>query len=268
MNHGTQPCRIKHTDYDFLSNHLLGSAGTPVFDNEFFADAGLTMPNQDIEDTEFTPPTPPMPFGCTDFAQSDISTDLTGTIHNPNDLEAVTHANKNNGCDIRVSLDAARGLGWFKQYFNIRSNSTVDWFDAFRLAHLTGVANSEKRSITWVTPWFPSWESAIQQGKKVMPQPTLGEMKNASSYSWHNSKFDGWTTVDGILVERNKSWQGPSIGNKGFVYFDRATINMVMTIPGTVAFTPSNTPVTNPVTVSLPVLKWVLSVVLTFFGRL
>lgn len=285
--HGARPSRVKHTDYDFLKNHRrFGVSGVRVkFANEFFSDAGLTMPNQNETDAEYTPPTPPMPYGCTDFIQSELPTDITKQIHNPNELEAITGANARGGYDIRASLDAARAIGWIKQYFNVRAAGLIDFFDAFRLAQVAGVNLNEQRSISWGTPWFPSWEDAILKGKTIMPMPTNDELRDiraqtslfgrfaglwggTSTIPWHNSKLDGWTTKEGTLVYRNKSLQGNQIGEKGFIFFTRDVINMVMTIRGTVAFTASNTEkIDSPQTIDVNTLQWLVSLLQTLIAR-
>lgn len=269
--HGARPNRISHRDYDFFKSHKYAGVATTVFKDEYFADAGLTMPNQEVPDTEYVPPTPSMPFGCTDFTQADLATDLTRIIHNPNDLEAVTHANAKGGYDVRASLDSGRSLGWFKQFFNIRTAGRLDYFDAFRVAQVLGINVWENRSITWGTPWFPSWEQAALHGTAIMPMPTFEELdairKNADAFSWHNSKLDGWTTRDGIPVYRNKSWQGNMVGDRGFIYFPREVINMVMTIPGTVAFTATAQGVDNPLRIDVTGLQWIVSVLRNLISK-
>lgn len=275
VKHGARPTRLKHTDYDFLKSHRLGDA-TPAdaqFADEFFADAGLWMPNQDLMQT-FAPtgqPTftvPALPFGCTDYGQAGLATDLTKQLHNPSILEAVTHANANHGCDIRVSLDAAVAIGWIKQYFNLVAKGALDFFDTFRIAQVQGVNVGENRSITWGTPWFPSWEKAAQSGISIMPMPTSAELaaaRNASDATlpWHDSKLDGWSNkikaAPGALLYRDESWQGSGIGDNGYVYFPREVINMVMTIPGTVAYTPTLTAIPNPQTIDVTVLQYIVS---------
>lgn len=282
MKHGVYPVKPKHTDYDFVKSHRLGAAtaSDAEFSDEYFADSGLTMPNQNAADNEFTPPTPAMPEGCTDFCSGDISTDLDGIVKSPLIIETVTHANALGGIDVHVSLDAAMKLGWFKQYFNIRASGLLDYFDSFRIAQVMGVNSGEKRSISWVTPWFPSWEKALLSGQSIMPMPTseeLNAIRNASllsngeSIPWHNSKLDGWSNkipiATGTELYRDKSWQGRNVGDKGFVYFSRDVINMVMTLDGAGAFIPSNTPIASPITVTLSTLQWILSVLRSILAR-
>ncbi len=272
MQNGARPTRIKHTDYDFIKSHNFGAIGVPQFQNEFLADAGLWMPNQDIPQS-FAPTgqpsfsVPALPFGCTDYTNASIVIDLTKTLHNPLDLENITHANANRGCDIRVSLDAAKSIGWFKQYFNLIAKGSLDYFDTFRVAQVMGVDVGENRSVTWGTPWFPSWEKTAQEGVAIMPMPTDDEIKNAYNLPWHDSKLDGWTTRNGVLVYRDESLQGTTVGENGYIFFPREVINRVMGIKGTVAFTATNVPVDAPQTIDISRLQWLFSVLQTIIAK-
>jgi len=273
IKHGARPTRIKHTDYDFLNSHRLGgvTAGDADFKDEYFADCGLWgVPNQDMLQT-FAPTgqpsfiVPAIPFGCTDYGQAGLANDLTKTLHNPMVLDAVTNANANHGCDIRTSLDAAVKIGWIKQYFNLVAKGAIDYFDTFRVAQVVGVNSKENRSITWGTPWFPSWEQAGLKGISIMPMPTDAELAAArnprdTTLPWHDSKLDGWTTKNGILVYRDESWQGEGMGEDGFIFFPREVINMVMSIPGTVAFIATLSTIPSPKTVDVTTLQWIVSI--------
>ncbi len=263
IHHGARPTRISHKDYCFFKNHVYGAVKPPI-PNEYSADAGLLKPNQEAQDNEFSPPTPPMPYGCTNFAQAGLTTDLTKQIHNPNNLEAVTHANAKGGIDIRVSLDACtppttlkpNRLNWIGQYFNIRAQGIFDWVESFQLAQVTGISVGECRSITWGVPWFPSWEQAAYAGQ-IMPMPTDTELQAARNgqLPWHNACLSGWKSINGRLVYVCSSWQG----DIDPLYFPREVINMVMTIPGTVAYTATNSVITKPLTVDVSWLQWLVS---------
>lgn len=274
MKNGTKPTKIDYRDRDF---HLSFGTTTPQFPPEYFCDAGLTMYDQNADG---------QPFGCTNYSSADLATDLNKEIHNPFDLEAVTHANQKGGYDIRQSLLAAKSLGWIEGFYNIKAYFPNDFFDAFRTAQLSGLA--EKRSITWGTPWFPSWEAAIVGNyivkeadgsytqkagapkQMVMPMPLDIELQqirsNLASFGWHDSKLDGWTTKEGKLVYRDKSWQGENIGENGFIYFPREVINTVMSIGGTVGFTATNMAPDKVVKIDLPAIQWLLSYVRTLVG--
>jgi hypothetical protein len=262
MRNGTKPTRINHKDYDLFKT--FGMVAVPAFPAEYFCDAGLTMPNQNQVNDQFNPPVPPMPEGCTDYAQSEIATDLKGELKNPAILETVTNANAKGGIDIRVSLSAAKGLGWFTAFFNIIAKAPLDYFDAFRLAQISGAP--EKRSISWGTPWFPSWELAAQQGVAIMPMPTSQELANVATLPWHNHKLDGFTSKNGVLVYRDKSWQGSGIGENGFIFFPREVINVVMTISGTVAYTATDMDFSAPQRIDTTVVQWIVSLIRNLIG--
>jgi hypothetical protein len=244
---------IKHTDLDYF-----GSFGAPtqppVFPTEYDTDAGLGMPDQAVEGE---------PNGCTNYAQADLSTDLTSIPKRPADLEAITHANARGGYNIRDSLDAARKLGWFNWYFNIQAYAPLDWFDAIRYAQLMGVANNEKRSVTIGTPWFPSWEVAAIKGQHILPMPTPEEIQNIvhnpSSYGWHNWDSKGWKSLNGVLVLSCKSWQGKRVGDEGWLYVPREVINVIMSLESTVAYTPTMLDAPVNVRIALPIFKFIMS---------
>lgn len=285
IRHATQPVRKFHLQWDFFKSLgvSLKNASVPNFDKEYLCDAGVTMPNQGLEGE---------PNGCTNFTTADVAIDLTqgAVIFHAEDLEAVTHANALGGLDTRLSLLAAtpatpehpERLGWIGGFFQIIADGLFDYFDAFRMAQISGAP--EKRSISWVTPWFPSWEAAItgsiviknpdgsytlMAGTKeqsiVMPMPTPLELdivrRNPRAYNWHNHKLDGWHEKFGPLTYRDKSWQGPNIGDGGFVEFPREVVNVVMTIPGTAGFTCTRGLVTTPQPVDLNAVQWIVSFV-------
>jgi hypothetical protein len=294
IKNGTYPNRVDHRDLDYIkSKHpriYAGVESLPNFPSEYLCDAGKTMPNQEILDSSFTPPVAPMPNGCTNETQADICTDLSNgtTIYRPDAVEAVTHANALGGIDIRTSLLAlVNSLKWIKNFFNIRATGLIDFFDAFRLAIVSG--DPEKRSVSWGTPWFASWEAAAQGntfsvnadgsfrigagGTKqfVMPMPSPQELtmiaKNPNAFPWHNSKLDGWVLVNGSPVLRDKSWQGTGVGQNGFIAFDRATINVVMGISGAVGYTGTMEGTATPQTIDVTIVQWIVSLVLNLFNK-
>lgn len=271
MKKGTFPTSIDHRDRDYHKSFR--TFGTTQFPTEFFTDAGIDMPAQALVNNNFDPPVPPLPEGCTDYAQSELATDLVEgrTVRNPALLEAVTHANELGGYDIRKSLVAAKGLGWFSGFYNIKSAGFIDYFDSFRLAQIGGLP--ERRSITWGTPWFPSWEAACNPSVNpsgIMPMPTDAELavawKQPDALPWHNSKLDGWTSLSGVLVYRDKSWQGTTVGKNGFVYFPREVINRVMSIQGTVAFTATNQTPQSIFRIDTTAVQWITSLIRQLFG--
>lgn len=253
MNKGLQCPLPSHKDYEFFGS--FGLVGTvPSFPPDFNTDAGLGMPDQNADG---------QPFGCTNYSQADLATDLTSTPRIPAMLEDVTHANASGGYSIRESMDAARKLGWFKWYFNLQQYDPLDWFDTIRYAQLIASGTGESRSVSIGTPWFPSWEQAALTKQPVLPMPTPEEItaiaKNSNAFGWHNWDCKGWTPVNGSPMLRCKSWQGTRVGTAGWLYVPREVVNVVMSLKYTVAYVP--TMVDTPVIarVSLPLLQYFMS---------
>jgi hypothetical protein len=247
---------LKHTDYDF--HRSFGTVGDlPTFPPEYNTDSGLGMPDQNADG---------QPYGCTNYSQASLATDLTGKRHDPEQLESLTHANQRGGYNIRDSLDAARKLGWFGWYFNIQAYAPLDAFDAMRYAQLVGFP--EIRSITVGTPWFPSWETAALRREAVMPMPTFQELEairaNPNAFGWHNHKLAGWKQVNGQPMFKDKSWQGTNVGDNGWLYFPRDVINVVMSLKWTVAYTPTMLITPTFARISLPLIDYIRSFVRNF----
>lgn len=299
IKNGARPTRRSHLDRD-LHKSFGNALGDVTFPTEFFVTKDPNRPDQNADGES---------EGCTNYTQWRLASNLGKTGITPAQLEAVTHANALGGSDIRTSILAClpassahpERLGWFTNFYNIQAKGIIDWFDAFRLAQVSGLP--EQRSLSWGTPWFPSWENAINgvlmtrqpdgtytllanpAGKQVvMPMPTDDELASlkkesglfglfrrlgfGSSMSWHNSELDGWTLAHGPLTYRDESWQGPNIGEGGFVFFPREVINTVMTISGTVAYTGTNQIPQNPQTVDMTAVGWIVSLILSLLAKL
>lgn len=267
IKHGARPTRINHLDRDYHKS--FGTTGsTDGLPAEYFTDASSDFPDQNADG---------QPYGCTNYTQAALATDLTSgqRVYKPSDLEVVTHANQQGGYDIRQSLlkccpptmsDRLR-LGWIAAFYQIKPSGIIDAFDAFRLAQISG--QPERRSLSIGTPWFTSWEQAIQRGIRIMPMPTDDELalirKNSGMYPWHNSEFGGWTTTDGVLLYRDKSWQG---SNVGYVYFSREVINVVLSIKGTVGFTATNQTPTSIQTIDVSAVQFIVSFIRNLLSKI
>lgn len=271
MRNGAKPTRADHRDFDFIKthkDHIIKKFGslTPTFPSEYTTDAGLWMPNQEETDSVFN--NPALPYGCTDYTQADIAADLWQKLFNPILLESITHANTNGGADIRDSMKAAVQLGWVGAFFNVRPQNGMDFFDAIRLAQMSGIP--EKRSVSIGTPWFPSWEQAALDGHSVMLLPTHDEMvqivQNPSAFSWHNHKGGGWDANASEPALLDKSWQGRSVGDKGILRFPRDTINAVMQIKGTIALTATKTVPVGIQTIDMALIERFESYLKTLLG--
>ncbi len=269
MKSGLKKVRPDHRDYDFLKSHkhLFGDAGlgpdsTTGLPDSFNVDAGLTMPDQDAVNDQYNPPIPALPFGCTDYTQTDLCIDEDGVLYNPQLMEDYTHADANGGYDIRKSLDATRKVFGRSSYFNIRSSGIIDAFDAIRLAMYSALP--EKRSVSIGVPWFPEFETPLPLSR-TLPVPLNF---TTSGVPWHNAKVAGWTSVFGTPYLIVKSWQGPNYGDKGYCYMSRELVNILMSISGTGAFTLSKVASPQIMTVDLTVVERIVSYVLNLLAAL
>lgn len=254
---GTKPTKIDHRDYDFQKS--FGSSTVP-FPAVYNTDAGVTMPNQEVDDDSFNPVVLAEPSGCTNETTGDVANDLVNgkKIHRPDTLEAITHANAKGGYDIRQSLLAGKSLGWFTGIFNVRPIGQ-DYFDAFRTAMASG--GTEKRSISIGTAWYPEFEPVGNGFGKMTPNGIISEPANWSTdgMPWHNWKICGWKTIGEQVYLVGKSWQGRQYGDHGFCYFNRPIINKLMSMPGTCSFTATTGQLPPISTVSVTWLQWLIS---------
>lgn len=260
MNRGLKRPSIDHRDYDFLKSHRMAGVATPIFPDEYTTDAGLWMPDQDAINPQF-PDTGPEPYGCTNYAQTDLTVDLTGKLFNPMVMESVTHANALGGYDIRQSLLAAKGLGYISNFFNVRAIAPLDFFDAIRLASLSGLP--EKRSVSIGTPWYTEWQAAAERVVPLMPMP---KTLDYTGLGWHNWKVGGWKMLNGAPVLRVKPWEGKDIGDAGWLYFPREVINAVMGVKFTIAFTATRMNITTVTPIDLSVFDTWVSILKNFLG--
>lgn len=254
VKHGARPTKIDHRDYDFKKS--FGALKTVPFPPEYNTDAGLTMPNQDLVNNDFTPPVPALDYGCTDYTTSEVATDLLQPINlysakNPLVIESITHANANGGGDVRQSLMAGVSVGWYSGIFNIQAYGQ-DFFDAIRDAMASG--GTERRSVSIGTPWFSVFEEVDSSGILQIPRSF-----NTAGLPWHNFKICGWKTIGGQVYLKAKSWQGPTYGDHGYCYFSRQLINNVMSIKYTAAFTATRGVLPPIQTIDTTWLQWLLS---------
>jgi hypothetical protein len=251
MKSGLQKIKSDHRDYSF--HKTFGSFVSPAsLPPDLNVDAGLWCPNQNLPQS-FTgiPDIPALPFGCTDYTQTDLCIDEDGKLLDPMLLENVTHANANNGADIRVSLKTAISVFQRTAYFNVQAQAPLDWFDAIRVA--MWVSQAEKRSVSIGIPWFGEFENLLSGG--IMPIPVF-DLKNAT---WHNAKIAGWKTIGGSPYLIVKSWQGPEYGDNGYCYMSRELCNALLNINGTGAFTLSKVAPGQVQTIDLDVIARIVS---------
>ncbi len=241
---------LKRDVRDFSVNKTFGTTG--VFPDSYNTDAGLTMPDQMAPNLQFTPPIPPLPAGCTDYASSELCIDEDKQLYSPLALEAVTHANQNGGCDMRYALACAVSVYNRAAYFAVEP--TTDWFDGIRSAIMM-----LNRSVSIGTPWMSEWMS-VQEG--IIPDVFV----YSGHEPWHNHKICGWKTINGEPYLVDKSWQGENYGDHGWAYFSRPTVNAVMEIAGTGAYTLAPLAGANVQTITAGKLEQILALIWGFLG--
>ena len=71
----------------------------------------------------------------------------------------------------------------------------------------------------------------------IVPKTEITLERAVSGVGWHNWAIKGWKTMGGEPYLIGKAWGGKTLGENGWLYFDRETINKVLAIEGTGAFT-------------------------------
>lgn len=254
---GLTPIVPDHRDYDHFKT--FGSVGdSSSLPDMYSADAGLWIPNQETGDSASIPPVPPMPNGCTDYAQTDLCIDEDNILHSPLLLEQVTHANADGGTDIRTSLKAAIQVFQRTAYFNVNWQAPLDAFDSIRLALYS--TEDEKRAVSVGTPFFQEWLSP-ESGMLPFPQSF-----STTGLPWHNYVICGWTTMAGIPYLICKMWLGNLYGAGGFVYMSRELCNSVLNINGSGAFTLSKVVPGTIQTIDMDVVQRIVSFMRNVLG--
>lgn len=287
MQHGYKPRKFlwwyidDHRDHDFIKTVAphLGSVGIPDMpdvDN----DRGLWMPDQNAFEPIFG--NPPMPEGCTDYAQNDLPANYTGTLYNPAWTETHVHANENGGADMRVSFSSIINDGVqrkdgtidkpFKQYLFVKAQGVLDWFAAHHASLFLG--KEDKREISVGIKWWPEWVSPVNGSgigtthvgpDGILPDPDW----SYQGFTWHDAVFCGVVSKNtkGQLIRNGeqfikvKSWQGTSVGDNGFVYMSRPQANTTFAQPGTVSIIGSQVLLPGIQTINIAWVQYILSFV-------
>lgn len=230
MNHGIKPVRKDHRTFSF--HRTFGSVPSPRLQVEDFdLDAGFGMPDQNADG---------LPNGCSGYTQSELCSDEDKIMYDPKFTYEKTlemdSLEDGEPCDIYTSLSSTIVFGVkiagedekeaikHKRgaYYQIENSS--DWFDSIMEALL------QKKSVSFITPWYYCFNKPDGiVGMEFITQP----LPNV----WHNCKISGKKTINGVTYLKCKPWQGMNFGDKGWCYFSRETINRLMMIGGTGAFT-------------------------------
>lgn len=286
MKFGTNPSIQDSRDYSF--NLTFGLAAPEKLPDEFSVDAGFLIQDQNADGN---------PYSCTAYGVTDTGTDQDGEIYAPEytymkTLFSQGKPPETNGSDLRPALKSAKVYGLLPKsnvpdvlqgkgedftanqsnwptgvdaiagklehrkgnYFNVYDDGGLDWFDSIKSAIWKNRA--DKRAVILGTPWL--WLSA--------PQGFLTDQfvydGNPQSVGWHAWNIKGWTMIDGKQYLIGKPWQGKNYGANGWVYVSRETINKVMKIKGSIAFTLADATAADIKTIQLGILGTILDYIM------
>lgn len=287
---GTRPAELDPRDYSF--HQTFGSVVSILLPSEYSVDNGVTMPDQ-IEEGN--------PYSCTAYTVTDLGTDQDGVIYSPEYTYMKTLfiqglPPETNGSDMRPAMKTAKVYGLLPKmnmpidllgkgedytanishwpvdldkisgllehrkadYYNVYDDGGLDWLDSLRSA--LWLNKNDKRGICIGTPWV--WSSA--------PAGFLTENfiydGNPQSVAWHCWAIKGWTTIEGVPYLVGKPWQGKNYGANGFVYVSRETINKVMKIRGSAAFTIADARPEDVRTIQLGIIETILFYIWRILG--
>lgn len=230
--------------------------GSTAPDNipDFNVDAGLTMPDQNVDGA---------PTECTGYMSSDIMTDITKIVQCPDFMYAATLylegvGPTTEGADFHVALQALVALGSLP--INLANLSALkqgelfvanwtNWADVLKTAARKNVQNgtlnllgngdpfdsimsavyTSKLAGSLGSIWYEEWNNVGPDG--ILPMPANIE---GTTYSpWHNYAAKGKKTISTTKYIPLKSWQGTAIGDKGWLYMSREVANAVFAVQGT-----------------------------------
>lgn len=236
MNHGLKPIKRDKRDYSF---HRTFGGITPIaLPQEFSIDAGLTMPDQ-VADGLYQ--------GCTAYAQQELCTDQDQVLFNHyrehyERTLLLENSTFGQGCDIRDSLKIAIDFYGRGAFYAVES-SKMDWFDSIcSVIYTNFIQNKIRCAVSIGTPWFKSWDVTQMNSTGIASTVFTGDV---NTIPWHNWAIKGWKLINNEPYLLAKSWQGRSYGDTGWSYYSRETINAVMKIRYTGAFTVAPPNVTN-----------------------
>lgn len=230
MSNGVKPIPHKdHRTYDF---HRTFGAPTQIVVNEFDLDPGFTMPNQNADG---------YPNGCTGYTQADCATDQDKIVYNPVYTYKMTlmmdDQEVGEPCSVLTSLKSTTVYGLMRKDIvdDPALHRRAPYFIIRRLngSHFDGIVSAmwtKLVSVSVATPWPPSINNAGPDGIVTITDWPL------DFTSGHNYKICGVKKIRGVDYLRVKSWQGENVGDKGWLYFDKATIDRLLAYRGAGAF--------------------------------
>ena len=243
---------IRDKKYRFTRRY--GATALSNIPLEFDTDAGLTDPDQNQDNR---------PTECTAYSKTDMATDMTGKIYDPDYTYAMTLRvaglpPETQGADLRMSFKSVIQYGllekkdapdlsdkdqtfvadwkrWtaFVERALLNAQASYRWiyddvydhFDDIRSAMQTFFkAQGIKQPVDWGIPWFYTFAT-----KDIL---TLADVKDLDlgSANWHDVNIKGWKQINGEPYLVIKYWEK---GRRK--YFSRDLVNYLYSIRGTAA---------------------------------
>lgn len=223
-------------DYSLLHTYGAIAPDPEGLPESFSIYDGRPIPDQNNPDTRFTPPLPPLPYGCTGESGAFDSGLQDNELYDPRDLYQNTPPGGGGGRDIRAMLKTLCERGPRKAdgtfgperlaYFNCYGTGRIDDFDAARIA--LWLNQWERRGVYIGSWWY--WVTA-DDGVLELPSFVIAEA------TLHSYLATGWVLKEGKSYLEAIPWAGESFGDKGKVYISREIYNALMAQPWTGAFT-------------------------------
>lgn len=282
MESGLKPVYRDNRDVDFARTF----GAVAQFQDELNVDSG-GFPDQNKDGN---------PFECTGYSIADVAKDKQGKEFNPSYTYAKTlliSGTKGPGADMRDALKSSKVYGLLPDEKtptelvdspeNINSDYTRwpvaldleankyrngkyaniqplngDWFDGIRSA-----IQMNESSVILGTPWFREWV-----GSRVPSHGIIFRKPTRSPDSWHAWKVSGWKQINGEPYLLAKSWQGPNVGDDGFLYFSREAINDLWKVYGTQGFTVVKALPEDALTIKLDIMATLVTFLVRMLTRL
>lgn len=246
IHNGTKPQKKDLRKYSYhrtFGSVAFDMSSVPL---EFNFDAGFGMPDQEADG---------LSQGCTGYTQTELCQDEDMVRYDPRftydktlQMEGITKGDadfEKVGCVVQDSIKSLIVYGVKPtgdnsdpfshrrgNYYDTLNSSGLDCFDSICKAMWMNFKNTGKRrTVSIATPWFLEFNLA-RNG--IVPN-TIKYSGREQDYNWHNWKIAGFKKINGILYAVGKIWQGERMGDAGWMYFDRQTINTLLAIEGTLA---------------------------------
>lgn len=233
--------RIKPDRRDYSLIHSFGITAGDVdsLPDNFSIFDGQTIPNQELPDTRFDPPVPPLLFGCVGETAAFDSGIQDSEVYRPDTPYLATYPYTNTtGRDMRAVLETLRNNEVLlrqdgnkgpkrKAYFNVYGANKITDFDAARIG--VWINQTEKQGVWAGTFWYAEFAAPMNG---ILPLPSF----KTTEATMHCHLITGWKTMNGKVYLEDISWQGENYGDRGKDYISEEIYNALLAQPYTAAF--------------------------------